>query len=412
VGFGGRLLGPGEPKYLNSAESAVFSKGRLLYGLNWAKQAARRDERMLVVEGYFDVVRLIGAGIESVVAPMGTALTEEQAKLIRRYTVRVYLLYDSDKAGLKATFRSGDELLRHGCAVRVITLPNGEDPDTFVRANGAAALEQQVSQSVDVFERKIQLLERGGWFAELQKKRRALDKLLPTIRATIDPPLRDLYLKHAAHKVGIQEAILTREVHVIPRDESQSGTQDGLNDQGFSQPVGKPRQRLRREDWRQEKDVGVKGAEAGLVRAMLRDRDRAVQIAERLGPTRFRDAHYRAIFCALLLISDSSATDFIPKLEENLGEEDVAIVDILQEDLDAPIDWDATVSDSIGVIEQYDIGMRNREIDRNFSVASIPEQEEMMMEKDRLRRESGLLGQPFAKSSGKLLNPRRSAPLE
>ena len=107
VGFGGRLLGPGEPKYLNSAESPVFSKGKLLYGLNWAKLAARRDERMLVVEGYFDVVRLIGAGIDSVVAPMGTALTDEQAKLIRKYTERVYLLYDSDKAGLKATFRAG-----------------------------------------------------------------------------------------------------------------------------------------------------------------------------------------------------------------------------------------------------------------------------------------------------------------
>jgi DNA primase len=121
VGFGGRLLGPGEPKYLNSPESRIFSKGKLLYGLNWAKQAARRDERMLVVEGYFDAARLIGAGIESVVAPMGTALTEDQAKLVRRYTDRVYLLYDSDKAGLKATFRSGDELLRQGASVQVVT---------------------------------------------------------------------------------------------------------------------------------------------------------------------------------------------------------------------------------------------------------------------------------------------------
>jgi len=142
VGFGGRLLGPGEPKYLNSAESTIFSKGRLLYGLNWARQAARRDERMLVVEGYFDVVRLIGAGVDSVVAPMGTALTEEQAKLIRRYTARVFLLYDSDKAGLKATFRSGDELLRQGASVQVVTLPDGEDPDTFVRAHGARDLGQ------------------------------------------------------------------------------------------------------------------------------------------------------------------------------------------------------------------------------------------------------------------------------
>src|SRR5205085_7409908 len=128
-------------------ETPAFNKGELLYGLNWAKQAARRDERMLVVEGYFDAVRLIGAGVESVVAPMGTALTEEQAALIKRYTDRVYLLYDSDKAGLKATFRSGDELLRQGASVQVVTLPEGEDPDTFVREHGAQGIEVQIASS-------------------------------------------------------------------------------------------------------------------------------------------------------------------------------------------------------------------------------------------------------------------------
>ncbi|MDB4885100.1 MAG: primase, partial [Gemmatimonadetes bacterium] len=217
VGFGGRLLGPGEPKYLNSPESPIFSKGKLLYGLNWAKQAARRDERMLVVEGFFDVVRLIGAGIESVVAPMGTALTEDQAKLIRRYTERVFLLYDSDKAGLKATFRSGDELLRQGAAVQVVTLPDGEDPDSFVRSGGARALETQLASSIDVFERKIQLLDRGGWFADLRKKRQALDRLLPTLRATSDPLTRDMYLGHASTAAGVTRELLERELVAPPR---------------------------------------------------------------------------------------------------------------------------------------------------------------------------------------------------
>ncbi|MFI5257608.1 MAG: DNA primase, partial [Gemmatimonadales bacterium] len=212
AGFGGRLLVPGEPKYLNSPETPIFSKGKLLYGLNWAKQAARRDERMLVVEGYFDVVRLIGAGVESVVAPMGTALTEDQAKLVRRYTDRVYLLYDSDKAGLKATFRSGDELLRQGAAVQVVTLPQGEDPDTFVREHGARGLEAQLTSSIDVFERKIQLLERGGWFSDLRRKRQALDRLLPTLRATSDPLTRDMYLGHASTAAGVTKELLEREI--------------------------------------------------------------------------------------------------------------------------------------------------------------------------------------------------------
>jgi DNA primase len=105
VGFGGRIMGDGEPKYLNSAESEIFTKRSLLYGLHWAKNAIRKVDRVFVVEGYFDAIRLILAGIEEVVAPMGTAMTEAQAALIRKYTRNAFLLYDSDSAGLKATFR-------------------------------------------------------------------------------------------------------------------------------------------------------------------------------------------------------------------------------------------------------------------------------------------------------------------
>jgi DNA primase len=165
VGFGGRLIAPGEPKYLNSADSPAFAKGKLLYGLNWARHSIRRADRVLLVEGYFDLVRLVSAGIEEVVAPLGTALTPDQAELIVRHSKQVFLLYDGDRAGLKATFRAGDELLRVGASVRVVTLPDGDDPDSFVRRHGKDAMERQLGQAIDVFERKIQLLQRGGWFA-------------------------------------------------------------------------------------------------------------------------------------------------------------------------------------------------------------------------------------------------------
>jgi len=198
AGFGGRLIAPGEPKYLNTGESPIYSKGRLLYHLHQARNAIRKGERVIVVEGYFDVVRLAAAGIESVVAPLGTALTDEQAQLLVRYSRNVYLLYDSDQAGLKATFRAGDELLAEGATVRVVSLPEGDDPDSFVRARGAEALERLIREAIDVFERKIQLLERGGWFADLTRRRTAVDRLLPTIRATRDPVMRDLYLARAS----------------------------------------------------------------------------------------------------------------------------------------------------------------------------------------------------------------------
>ncbi|MDQ3389348.1 MAG: DNA primase, partial [Gemmatimonadota bacterium] len=135
VAFGGRILGSAEehiPKYLNSPETPVYHKGSLLYGLGWSRGAIRRAEAALVVEGYMDYVSLAAQGVENVVAPLGTAMTEEQAELISRYAPRAILLYDSDTAGLKATFRSGDELLRSGVEVLVATLPTGEDPDTVV----------------------------------------------------------------------------------------------------------------------------------------------------------------------------------------------------------------------------------------------------------------------------------------
>ena len=137
VAFGGRLIGPGEPKYLNSPETPIFHKGSTLYNLHQARMAARKEGAMILVEGYFDVLRLVIAGVDHVVAPLGTALTPEQAALIKRYAPQALLLLDSDTAGLKATFRAADALLRVGVRVKVATMPEGEDPDTLVRAGGA-----------------------------------------------------------------------------------------------------------------------------------------------------------------------------------------------------------------------------------------------------------------------------------
>ena len=217
AGFGGRLLAPGEPKYLNSPESALFHKGRQLYNLHQAKGAIRKEESVILVEGYFDVLRLVLAGVDHVVAPLGTALTSDQAALLRRYAPAATLLYDSDQAGLRATFRAGDELLRHGVRVRVATLPPGEDPDTLVKTGGAAALAPVLHDAVDLLERKIQLLERKGWFEGVEHQREALDRLLPTIRAATDPITRDLYLKAVADRTGVSREVLVRQVDATPR---------------------------------------------------------------------------------------------------------------------------------------------------------------------------------------------------
>jgi len=212
VAFSGRILGEGEPKYLNSPESPIFHKGQLLYNLHLAKHGMRKAERAILVEGQFDVLRLTLAGLEEVIAPLGTGLTDDQAALLQRHTPHVILLYDSDDPGLRATFRAGDVLLRHKLRVSVATLPDGEDPDTLVQNKGAAALEETLKDAIDILDRKIQILTRRGFFGSLPGRRRALDALLPTVRATADPVARDLYLARVAEVAGIRKATLEDEV--------------------------------------------------------------------------------------------------------------------------------------------------------------------------------------------------------
>ena len=212
VGLGGRLLGPGEPKYLNSPETEIFHKGKQLYNLHQARGAIRKEEAVLLVEGYFDVIRLSLAGVDHVVAPLGTALTPDQAALLRRFTQAATILYDSDLPGLRATFRAGDELLRHAIRVRVATLPPGDDPDTLVRKSGVEGLDIVLRDALDLLERKIQLLERKGFFEGVEHRRDALDRLLPTIRAAADPITRELYLSLVAQRAGVSKDVLQREL--------------------------------------------------------------------------------------------------------------------------------------------------------------------------------------------------------
>jgi len=374
VGFGGRLIGAGDVKYLNSSETPVFSKGKLLYGLHKSRNAIRRADRALIVEGYFDAVRLMASGIEEVVAPLGTALTEMQVGLLKKYTKNVFLLYDSDAAGLKATFRAGDELLRQGFSVRVVTLPAGEDPDSFVRTRGAAALETQLEAAIDVFERKVQILERAGWFGELQKKRRALDRLLPTIRATSDPIMRDLYVSRAAEITGVDRRILqtelgTMRVATTPAPRSQPGPRINLEI------------RARRGDRRSRAHVRGASAERELLRAMLAQRSRVDIIAERIGPDSFRDSRYRAIFAALLSAGDGAAMDEIAAM---LDPEEIEVVESLVEDAAAIVDPQRTIDDSLAQLEVREMEDRVSEIDRLLPLASEREKETLDEERHKL----------------------------
>ena len=397
VGFGGRLIGPGEVKYLNSPESPVFQKGRLLYGLNWAKSAIRREERAIVVEGYFDVVRLVASGIEEVVAPLGTALTEMQAALFQRYTKNVFLLYDSDAAGQKATFRSGDALLAQGLAVQVISLPEGDDPDTFVRSKGADALRAQLADAVDIFERKIQLLERAGWFGDLRKKRRAIDRLLPTIRATADALTRDLYVSRLSEAAGISRDLILRESGALParredREPEPEGPPQDPEDQERIR-LGERRGEDRRVAERRATGAGI-SAEREIVRVLLLRRNMVESLAERLAPKEFRDPVYREIY-SVLLESDHDATPL--QLAERLTPESVReIEEILAESPESMVDPQKSIDDSLAQLRMRRLNRKRYKLQKLLEIAPPEQKNDLIREKMALIKEiRSLKGQGF-----------------
>jgi DNA primase len=384
-GFGGRLIGPGEPKYLNSADSPTFTKGRLLYGLNWARHAIRRDERLLLVEGYFDVVRLVLAGIESVVAPLGTALTDDQAAMIARQTKNVFLLYDSDPAGQKATFRAGDLLLAQGVSVRVVTLPDGEDPDTFVDTNGGAALETHIDAAVDVFDRKVQILERQGWFADLHRRRRAIDRLLPTIRVTADPVTRDMYIARASEASGVDRTVLSREAG--DPGAQRSGARRTVSSSAPSpeqrqehMPLAERRLGDRREPSQRRVHASGPSVERYLLRVILAHPAYLEMAAEaEVGPATFEDKRYREIFETLATLgADARPEDVVRELSPDAAAE---YDEMLGEPPESIVDLERTYRDTVAKLRIRELQQENFKLQRLMSTARTPDEENTLLTK-------------------------------
>mgnify|MGYP001338010509 CR=1 FL=1 len=207
VAFGGRVLDNGTPKYLNSPETPVYHKGRILYGLYQGREAIRQARAVLVVEGYFDLLALHRAGIANAVAACGTALTADHARLLKRYAEQAILVFDADKAGRQATFRAMDALLPEGLAVSAVGLAAGEDPDSFLTAEGPGAFQARLAAARPALELFIdeQLEQHGN---RVEGRARAAEEVLARIRRLPSDLERNLYLKQLAVRTGLDEALL------------------------------------------------------------------------------------------------------------------------------------------------------------------------------------------------------------
>ena len=216
LGFGARILKNNvkTAKYLNSPETEIYHKSNVLYGLNQGKQSISRKNICLLVEGYMDVVSLHQSGIENVVASSGTSLTTEQIKLIKRLTENVTILFDGDKAGIKASFRSIDMLLSEGMNIRVLLFPDGDDPDSFARKHPQEYVENFIDKEAkDFIDFKAEILLKDAGNDPI-KKAESIRDIVKSVAFVQNALKREVYLKEVSNKFGLSEQSLFNELQI------------------------------------------------------------------------------------------------------------------------------------------------------------------------------------------------------
>ncbi|WP_406664161.1 DNA primase [Gallaecimonas sp. GXIMD1310] len=228
IAFGGRVLGDGTPKYLNSPETRIYHKGQELYGLYEARQANRELARLVVVEGYMDVVALYQAGVTYAVASLGTSTTAEQLELLFRSTPEVICCYDGDRAGREAAWRAMENalpLLRDGRTLKFIFLPDGEDPDSLVRAQGKEAFEAALGEALPLSQFLFQELEKSIDMASPDSRSRLAESALPLLERLPDSVYRVMLREQLAKRLGVAEEQLGRFLRKNPEPASKTSAQ-------------------------------------------------------------------------------------------------------------------------------------------------------------------------------------------
>jgi DNA primase len=286
---------------------------------------------------------------------------------VTRYAGQVLLLYDSDAAGLRATFRSGDEILRAGGHPMVVTLPEGEDPDSVARAGGPDALKPYFDDAVDVLERKFQILEERGYFEDVEGVRKALDGLLPTLRAAKDATLQDIYVDRVAKRTGVRRETLENEI----RNAAPSARRAVA-------------QRVEPAAQRRTPGLAKDATERLLLLLLARDPARLERVVEVVRPEDFRSALHRELYDALLAHGGSDRAE--PSAMEASAEARALLEDLLG-DASQVMDPDQSFTDAVEQILLRPKLDRLQEIQDRLRAATGEEQERLFLEKATLTAE-------------------------
>jgi len=210
VGFGGGAIDDAMPKYLNSAESVIYKKSQSIYGIQVAGTEIRQRDLALIVEGYFDLLTLHQNGFRNAVAPLGTALTQDQVRMMKRYTRNFVIIFDPDEAGMKATFRAFDPFMGEEVHPKTIWLPEGHDPDSFVREVGPEALSRAVESAVPLMDAFMEYTLESGNLETVEGKVQVGRAILPMLGKIRDPIEKRLYTRAVAERLGLKESDLFR----------------------------------------------------------------------------------------------------------------------------------------------------------------------------------------------------------
>lgn len=224
VGFGGRVLGEGTPKYLNSPDTALFRKGQTLFALDVAREAVTRTKTVIVVEGYFDAIALHQAGLVHTVATLGTALTLEHIQVLRRFASNVILLFDPDAAGVRAALRSLDLFVNSGLGVKVVSLPVGEDPDTYVRKEGAEAFDRLEERAPSLLDFALEHSLKTAEASTIEGRIRSVDEILRILQKSEHPIEREERIRLVAERLGINQQRLIERYPLLIQKEGQRAT--------------------------------------------------------------------------------------------------------------------------------------------------------------------------------------------
>ncbi|MCE9653961.1 DNA primase [Clostridium celatum] len=342
IGFGGRVLDDSKPKYLNSPETLVFQKGTNLYGLNFALKHNMKERYFIIVEGYMDLISLHQYGITNVVASLGTALTINQARLLKRYADKVVISYDADMAGQMATMRGLEILRTAGFDVRVLSIPQGKDPDEFVRSNGKEAFLKLINSAEPLIDYRIKKAEEGINFKSSESII-LYSKRIMEIIADLNPVEKDVYIKKASENTGIKEQAL---YDILRSKISDNSTNEFRNGKEQSQKL--------------HVEPAFLKAERILLKLMLENKDYLSYIEDRICEKDFILPEHKQIFTVIIASKGENINSIESFIESKLSDVKAIgeLVKVKEQKVFFAEDVESQIKDFIKEIHNYKLKQR------------------------------------------------------